>query len=60
MPRKTNTLAVYVHDSRGRGVIYADPVGVMTKTDHLARKTQLEGSGGWRFSDIVDWLLGRR
>lgn len=57
--KETNTLAVHVHDSMGAGGIYSGPVGIMTRTDYLARQKQIDESGKWNLDKIVDWLLGR-
>ncbi|HEX7027966.1 MAG TPA: beta galactosidase jelly roll domain-containing protein [Gammaproteobacteria bacterium] len=56
---ETNTLAVRVYDGQAGGGIYSGPLGIMSKTDYLARKKQITESGNWNFDKTIDWLLGR-
>lgn len=57
--KDTNTLAVHVYDGQREGGIYSGPIGIMTKTDYLARQKQIAESRKWHLDKIIDWLLGR-
>lgn len=57
--KETNTLAVHVYDGQGEGGIYSGPVGIMAKTDYLARQQQIAESRKWHLDKTIDWLLGR-